>query len=50
LLTLRMRAYDARPLYHATLEAMRERTVRSVQNGETPEVVAEVRDPSFDDL
>jgi len=33
---------DARGLDHATLEAMRERAVRSVQNGESPEVVARV--------
>jgi transposase len=33
---------DARRLDHATLEAMRERTVRSVQDGESPEVVAGV--------
>jgi hypothetical protein len=33
---------DARRLDHATLEAMRERAVRSVQNGESPEVVARV--------
>jgi transposase len=37
-----MRANDARRLDHATLEAMRERAVRSVQNGESPEVVAAV--------
>src|SRR5246127_5361687 len=37
-----MRANDARRLDHATLEAMRERAVRSVQNGENPEVVARV--------
>jgi transposase len=37
-----MRANDARRLDHATLEAMRERAVRSVQNGESPEVVAGV--------
>jgi len=35
-----MRANDARRLDHATLEAMRERAVRSVQDGESPEVVA----------
>jgi hypothetical protein len=29
-------------LDHATLEAMRERAVRGVQNGERPEVVARV--------
>ena len=33
---------DARGLDHATLEAMRERAVRSVQNGESPEVAARV--------
>jgi transposase len=33
---------DARSLDHATLEAMRERAVCSVQNGESPEVVARV--------
>src|ERR1700676_1931198 len=37
-----MRKDDARRLDHATLEAMRERAVRSVQNGESPEVVARV--------
>src|SRR5258707_785777 len=37
-----MRANDARRLDHATLEAMRERAVRSVQDGESPEVVADV--------
>ncbi len=37
-----MRANDARGLDHATLEAMRERAVRSVQNGESPEAVAGV--------
>jgi transposase len=37
-----MRANDARRLDHATLEAMRERAVRSVQDGENPEVVADV--------
>jgi transposase len=36
------RANDARQLDHATLEAMRERAVRSVQDGESPEVVADV--------
>src|SRR5215467_14370163 len=41
-LTLRMRANDARRLDHATLEAMRERAVRSVQDGESPAVVADV--------
>jgi transposase len=33
---------DARRLDHATLEAMRERAVRSVHDGESPEVVARV--------
>ena len=37
-----MKTHDARSLDHATLEAMRERAVRSVQNGESPEVVARV--------
>src|ERR1700756_4003757 len=37
-----MRANDARRLDHATLETMRERAVRSVQDGENPEVVARV--------
>src|SRR6266853_1342363 len=37
-----MRANDARRLDHATLEAMRARAVRSVQDGESPEVVADV--------
>jgi transposase len=37
-----MKINDARSLDHATLEAMRERAVRSVQNGESPEVVARV--------
>jgi len=37
-----MRTTDARRLDHATLEAMRERAVRSVQDGENPEVVADV--------
>ena len=37
-----MRTNDARQLDHATLEAMRERAVRSVQAGESPEVVARV--------
>jgi hypothetical protein len=37
-----MKTKDARSLDHATLEAMRERTVRSVQHGESPEVVARV--------
>jgi transposase len=34
-----MRENDARRLDHKTLEAMRERAVRQVQNGESPEVV-----------
>ena len=33
---------DARKLDHATLEAMRERAVRRVQEGESPEVVAKI--------
>jgi transposase len=37
-----MKLNDARRLDHATLEAMRERAVRSVQDGESPEVVARV--------
>src|SRR5215469_7144373 len=37
-----MRANDARRLDHTTLEAMRERAVRSVHDGESPEVVAGV--------
>jgi len=37
-----MKANDARRLDHATLEAMRERAVCSVQDGESPEVVARV--------
>src|SRR5262245_8981248 len=37
-----MRKNDARRLDHATLESMRERAVRSVQAGESPEVVAAV--------
>ena len=37
-----MRTNDARRLDHATLEAMRERAVRSVQNGESPEIVARI--------
>src|ERR1700739_5099488 len=39
-----MRTNGARRLDHATLEAMRERAVRSVQNGESPEVVARIID------
>jgi hypothetical protein len=34
-----MKKDDARKLDHKTLEAMRERAVRCVQNGESPEVV-----------
>jgi transposase len=37
-----MRKNDARQLDHATLEAMRERAVRSVQDGESPEDVARI--------
>jgi transposase len=37
-----MRTNDARQLDHATLEAMRERAMRSVQEEESPEVVARV--------
>jgi transposase len=37
-----MKRDDARRLDHATLEAMRERAVRSVQEGESPELVARV--------
>ena len=37
-----MRTIDSRRLDHSTLEAMRERAVRSVQDGESPEVVARV--------
>ena len=37
-----MRENDARRLDHRTLEAMRERAVRQVQLGESPEVVARV--------
>lgn len=37
-----MRKKDARALDHATLEAMRERAVRSVQEGESPEDVARI--------
>ena len=37
-----MRTNDARRLDHATLEAMRQRAVRSVQDGESPELVARV--------
>jgi transposase len=35
-----MRQDDARKLDHATLEALRIRAVRSVQDGESPEIVA----------
>jgi transposase len=37
-----MTTNDARRLDHATLEAMRERAVRSVHDGESPEVVARI--------
>ena len=37
-----MRENDARRLDHKTLEAMRERAVRQVQDGESPEVVGRV--------
>ena len=37
-----MRKDDARKLDHATLEALRERAVRRVQEGESPEVIARV--------
>ncbi len=37
-----MKASDARRLDHATLQQMRERAVRSVQDGESPELVARV--------
>jgi transposase len=37
-----MQKNDARRLDHHTLEALRERTVRKVQEGESPEVVARV--------
>jgi len=37
-----MKKDDARKLDHKTLEAMRERAVRCVQNGESPEVVARI--------
>lgn len=37
-----MRKDDARKLDHATLEALRERAVRRVQSGESPEVVAKI--------
>ena len=35
-----MKKHDARKLDHATLEALRERAVQRVQEGESPEVVA----------
>jgi len=35
-----MKKDDARKLDHATLEALRIRAVQSVQDGESPEVVA----------
>ena len=37
-----MQANDARRLSHETLEALRERAVRQVQEGESPEAVARV--------
>ena len=37
-----MRTNDARRLDHTTLEAMRERAVRSVHDGEGPETVARI--------
>jgi transposase len=37
-----MRKDDARKLDHKTLEAMRDRAVRRVQDGESPEVVARI--------
>jgi hypothetical protein len=37
-----MKKDDARKLDHQMLEAMRERAVRRVQEGESPEVVARV--------
>jgi transposase len=37
-----MKKNDARKLDHATLEAMRERAVRQIQEGENPEVIARV--------
>src|SRR6516162_5078099 len=37
-----MRKNDARQLNHATLEAMRERAVQRVQEGESPEDVARI--------
>ena len=37
-----MRKHDARKLDHATLEALRERAVQRVQEGESPEAVARV--------
>jgi len=38
-----MQKDDARKLDHATLEALRVRAVRSVQDGESPEDVASKR-------
>jgi len=37
-----MKKDDARKLDHQTLEALRERAVRRVQEGESPEVVARI--------
>jgi len=37
-----MKQDDARKLDHATWEAMRERSVRRIQDGENPEVIARV--------
>ena len=37
-----MRKDDARKLDHATLEALRERAVQRVQEGESPEVISRV--------
>jgi transposase len=37
-----MRENDARRLDHQTLQAMRERAVRQVREGESPEVIARV--------
>ncbi|MGA9215299.1 MAG: IS630 family transposase, partial [Methylocella sp.] len=37
-----MRKDDARRLDHKTLETMRERAVRRVRDGESPEVVARI--------
>lgn len=41
-LRCRMRKDDARELDHATLEALRERAVQRVQEGESPEVVVRI--------